>query len=189
MHICIFRLVKMCNGHYSNTNTNVMLQVLGSTGKSASSKATGGYFGITAKADAGAGASIATTTSNFQFVADFSGKSTLDVKSAPSNFRMLSLESLQQNVALRSTAKLMFCPKSISNCTDADWVDETCTAPDCKITGATVEHSTKKFGTYVLHGSNDIQAPSDTSTPKSSAASTLSAALAIVVAALVYLCI
>jgi len=137
-------------------------EVLGSTGNSKSPKATGGFFVITAKSDAGAGSALTATTLNFKFVADFSGKPTIDVKSAPGDFSILSssaiAESSQQKVSLRATPKLMFCPKSIADCTDTDWVDEACTAPGCKITGSTVEHSTKKFGTYVLHGSDDVKA-------------------------------
>jgi len=87
----------------------------------------------------------------------------------------------------------MFCSKPIASCTaDADWVAQTCAAPDCTITGATVEYSTKNFGVYVLHGSNDYVVDGGgggTSDTKSSAASTLSVALSIVVAALVHLCI
>ena len=170
MHICIFRIVKMCNCVViaQIENINVMLQVLGSTGNSKSSKATGGSFVITAKSDAGAGSALTATTANFKFVADFSGKPTLDVKSARGDFSISSssgiAESFQQKFSLRATPKLMFCPKSIADCTDADWVDEACTAPDCKITGSTVEHSTKKFGTYVLHGSDDVKSSGGTTT-------------------------
>jgi hypothetical protein len=189
------------------------LQVLAGTGKSTSSKASGGYFAITAKSDAGTGAAIADTTTPFKFVADLTGKPTLEVKSAPSDARILSssseAESLEQKVALRSTMNLMFCPKPIADCVDADWVVETCAAPDCKITGSTVEHSTQKFGTYVLHGtsgyvvegggsggseggsggSGGTSGTSNSSETSSSAASTLSVALSLVVAAIVHLCI
>ena len=170
------------------------LQVLAGTGKSNSSKANGGYFGITAKSGAGSGSAIADTSTRFKFVADFTGKPTLEVKSAPSDTRILSssskAESLEQKVALRSTMNLMFCPKPYADCVDADWVAETCTAPDCKITGATVEHSIGRFGTYVLHGSSDYVVDGETTKDnKSSAASTLGVALSIVVAALVHLCI
>jgi hypothetical protein len=176
------------------------LQVLAGTGKSTSSKASGGYFAITAKSNAGAGAAITDTATPFKFVADFTGKPTLEVKSAPSDARILSssskTESLEQKVALRSTMKIMFCPKPYADCVDADWVAKTCDAPDCKITGATVEHSTKFFGTYVLHGSSEYVVDGGgggggdgTSDTKSSAASTLSVALSLVVAAIVHLCI
>jgi hypothetical protein len=107
---------------------------------------------------------------------------------------------LQQKMFSRSTMSLMFCPKPIASCTaDADWVAETCTAPECTITGAVVEHSTKKFGTYVLHGSSEYVVVADdgggseggdgTSDTKSSAASTLSVVLSLVLAAIVHLCI
>jgi hypothetical protein len=105
------------------------LQVLAGTGKSNSSKANGGYFGITAKSDAGSGSAIADTSTRFKFVADFTGKPTLEVKSAPSDSRILSssskAESLEQKFALRSTMNLMFCPKPYADCVDADWVAET----------------------------------------------------------------
>jgi len=166
-------------------------EVLAGTGKSTSSKANGGFFGITARS--ATGDAIDATTTPFKFVADFTGKPTLDVKSAPSDLRILSsfskVESLEQKVAVRSTMNLMFCPKPMANCTDTDWVAEACTAPDCKITGATVEHSTKKFGTYVLHGSGSYVVEGQTDVPKSSAGSTLSVALSIAVVALVHLCI
>ena len=186
------------------------LQVLAGTGKSTSSKASGGYFGITAKSSSGS--AIADTSTNFKFVADFTGKPTLEVKSAPSDSRMLSssskAESREQKVALRSTMNLMFCPKPYADCVDADWVAESCTPPDCKITGATVEHSIRRFGTYVLHGSSGYvvdgggdgggggggggggnEGGNGGGNGTSSVASTLSVALSFVVAALVHLCI
>ncbi len=114
------------------------------------------------------------------------------MKSAPSDLRILSskAETLQKKVALRSTMDLMFCPKVSANCTASDWTKEACTAPDCTIQGATVQYSTTKLGTYVLHGSGSYVVTGGDGDGKgkdgTSAASTISAALSLLVAALVY---
>ncbi len=163
------------------------LQVLAGTGKSKSPTADGGYFSITAQDKEGT--NIAVTTSKIQFKADFTGKSTLDTKSAPSDLRILSLsakaETLQQKLALRSAMDLMYCPKEAASCTDSDWVKQACDAPDCTIKGATVQLSTTKLGTYVLHGSSSYVVPGEEGEDGTSAASYISVALSLVVAALV----
>ncbi len=167
------------------------LQVVVASGTSKSAKADGGFLGISAKSSTGS--DVASTSNAFKFTADFTGASTLQTSSAPSDSRVSiksrSEEPLHPRMSVRSTMNLMFCPKPLASCTDADWVAETCTSPDCKITGATVEYSTKKFGTYVLHGSGSYVVEGKTDVPKSSAGSTLSVALSIAVVALVHLCI
>jgi hypothetical protein len=168
-------------------------KVMASTGKSTSTKAKGGSFSVSASDSSGA--AIAATSEPFQFIADFSGASTLTPLSASSDVRAY-VKSTASNFPLpkmtvRSAMSLMFCSKALSNCPDADWVAES----GSTITGATVTHSTTKFGTYVLHGSDGYVASTDVAgTPNKSpssgsTSSTISVVVYLAVTALAHLCI
>jgi hypothetical protein len=165
------------------------LQVIASTGKSTSPKAKGGSFIVTALS--GSGEAVSSTSADFALKVDFSGESTLTANASTNQVRPVvkSVESHSQlpKMTVRGEMQLMFCAK-IANCTDADWTPVT----GSKITGATVEHNTKNFGTYVLHGSDGYK--SVTGTPNSSPSSgsapfAVFSALCLAVTALAHFCI
>jgi len=164
-------------------------QVIASTGKSTSPKAKGGSFIVSALN--GSGEAVSSTSADFAFEVDFSGESTLTADASTNQVRPVvkSVEShsLLPKMTVRGEMQLMFCAK-IANCTDADWTPVT----GSKITGATVQHNTKNFGTYVLHGSDGYKTVSGTpnSSPSSgSAPFAVFSALCLAVTALAHFCI
>ncbi len=124
---------------------------------------------------------------SFSFVADFSGKATVSTASvhSPEKLPTVSSEQLQTRSMKVRSAVLMFCPKPISDCVEADWTVQACSGT-CSISGFTVtETSASKLGSYALLGA--VDGSSNTEKKTDSSASTTSLVLYLAVTALVYL--
>jgi hypothetical protein len=171
-----------------------MFQIIASSGQKVSinGKELTGSFSITATN--AQGTSIATANGTFTFQVDFSGSSSLKTNSASNDVTFLtrsaSVESFLKTseMQLRSSGSLMYCPKSIVNCTDSDWSAQACSGT-CKISGTTVtETGATKLGSYVFVG-NGVEGESNTPKSSDSSAYTISVVLYLAATALLHLSI
>ena len=146
-------------------------------------------FSITAKS--GSGTPIATTSNSFSFTVDFSGKSSLETKSALSDStkslsKPATSKSTLEKISLRSGGSLVYCEKPMPDCTDSDWTAVQCSS-GCSVSGTTVTYSTTKFGTYGLSGS--VVTGSANTPPPQSSANAASVLFASVAALLYCICV